>query len=230
MRHVGPPQLDWTLCFRDKSCLCREFNPRRLACSSSPMLTELPRLPGRYRLNAGRRAHLWLCKTIILIILHAQGRSETLHLSRVTISVCLLFAVLMNQNWVSRRRVILFWYSTSFYVSCPISQCLPFLSLSLYVYIFPWSFFSSFRLYFHFLSSFSSFDLYFYHSLLFTHFVTCTEPSGNKIKLYHFCIIRSEFLITDPEAGFDSRHYQKKSSGSGRGSTQPREYNWGATW
>jgi ribosomal protein L37E len=31
--------------------------------------------------------------------------------------------------------------------------------------------------------------------------------------------------------GFDSRHYQKeKSSGSGTGSTQPREYNWGATW
>jgi hypothetical protein len=29
---------------------------------------------------------------------------------------------------------------------------------------------------------------------------------------------------------FDSRHYQKKSSGSGTGSTQPREYNWGATW
>jgi hypothetical protein len=30
--------------------------------------------------------------------------------------------------------------------------------------------------------------------------------------------------------GFDSRHHQKKSSGSGTGSTQPREYNWGATW
>jgi ribosomal protein L37E len=31
--------------------------------------------------------------------------------------------------------------------------------------------------------------------------------------------------------GFDSLHYQKKkSSGSGTGSTQPREYNWGATW
>jgi hypothetical protein len=31
--------------------------------------------------------------------------------------------------------------------------------------------------------------------------------------------------------GFESRHYQnKKSSGSGTGSTQPREYNWGATW
>jgi hypothetical protein len=29
---------------------------------------------------------------------------------------------------------------------------------------------------------------------------------------------------------FDSRHYKKKSSGSGTGSTQPREYNWGATW
>jgi ribosomal protein L37E len=31
--------------------------------------------------------------------------------------------------------------------------------------------------------------------------------------------------------GFDSWHYQKrKSSGSGTGSTQPREYNWGAIW
>jgi hypothetical protein len=30
--------------------------------------------------------------------------------------------------------------------------------------------------------------------------------------------------------GFDSRHYQNKSSGSGTGCTQPREYNWGATW
>jgi hypothetical protein len=30
--------------------------------------------------------------------------------------------------------------------------------------------------------------------------------------------------------GFDSRHYQKKSSRSETGSTQPREYNWGATW
>jgi hypothetical protein len=31
--------------------------------------------------------------------------------------------------------------------------------------------------------------------------------------------------------GFDSRHYQeKKGSGFGTGSTQPREYNWGATW
>jgi hypothetical protein len=31
--------------------------------------------------------------------------------------------------------------------------------------------------------------------------------------------------------GFDSRHYQKKkNSGSGTGSTQPREFNWGASW
>jgi hypothetical protein len=30
--------------------------------------------------------------------------------------------------------------------------------------------------------------------------------------------------------GFDSRHYQKKLVGSGTGSTQPREYNCGATW
>jgi hypothetical protein len=30
--------------------------------------------------------------------------------------------------------------------------------------------------------------------------------------------------------GFDSQHYQKKISGFGTGCTQPREYNWGATW
>jgi hypothetical protein len=30
--------------------------------------------------------------------------------------------------------------------------------------------------------------------------------------------------------GFDSQHYQKKSCWSGTGSTQPLEYNWGATW
>jgi hypothetical protein len=30
--------------------------------------------------------------------------------------------------------------------------------------------------------------------------------------------------------GFDSRHYKKKSSGSGTGSTQSHGYNWGATW
>jgi hypothetical protein len=34
-----------------------------------------------------------------------------------------------------------------------------------------------------------------------------------------------------PGSIFDSWHYQKKNcSGSGTGSTQPREYNWGATW
>jgi hypothetical protein len=30
--------------------------------------------------------------------------------------------------------------------------------------------------------------------------------------------------------GFVSRTLQKKSSGSGTGSIQPREYNWWATW
>jgi hypothetical protein len=41
----------------------------------------------------------------------------------------------------------------------------------------------------------------------------------------------SEFLATDPEARVRFPAYQKtKSSGSGTGFTQPREYNWGATW
>jgi hypothetical protein len=41
----------------------------------------------------------------------------------------------------------------------------------------------------------------------------------------------SEFLATDPEARvlFPALP-EKKSSGSGTGSTQPREYNWRATW
>jgi hypothetical protein len=30
--------------------------------------------------------------------------------------------------------------------------------------------------------------------------------------------------------GFDSQALQKKGSGSGTGSTQLREYKWGATW
>jgi hypothetical protein len=37
-------------------------------------------------------------------------------------------------------------------------------------------------------------------------------------------------LLQFRRPGFDSRHYQEKSSESGTGSTQPREYNWGATW
>jgi hypothetical protein len=37
-------------------------------------------------------------------------------------------------------------------------------------------------------------------------------------------VVKSSWLqIRRP--GFDSQHYQKKSSGSGTGSTQPREYN-----
>jgi hypothetical protein len=40
----------------------------------------------------------------------------------------------------------------------------------------------------------------------------------------------SEFLATDPEARFRFPALQvEKSSGSETGSTQPREYNWGAT-
>jgi hypothetical protein len=39
----------------------------------------------------------------------------------------------------------------------------------------------------------------------------------------------SEFLATDPEARIRYPALQKKSSGSGTGSTLPREYNLGAT-
>jgi hypothetical protein len=38
-------------------------------------------------------------------------------------------------------------------------------------------------------------------------------------------------MATDPEAWVRFLALpEKKSSGSGTGSTQPREYNWGATW
>jgi hypothetical protein len=39
-----------------------------------------------------------------------------------------------------------------------------------------------------------------------------------------------EFLATDPEVRFPALPYFLRSSGSGTGSTQPREYKWGATW
>jgi hypothetical protein len=41
----------------------------------------------------------------------------------------------------------------------------------------------------------------------------------------------TESLATDPEARVRFPVLpEKKSSGSGTGCTQPREYNWGATW
>jgi hypothetical protein len=56
----------------------------------------------------------------------------------------------------------------------------------------------------------------------YVHYLCLTRPS-----LWSSC--QSSWLqIRRP--GFDSRHYKKKSSGSGTESTQPREYNWGATW
>jgi hypothetical protein len=49
--------------------------------------------------------------------------------------------------------------------------------------------------------------------------------------LYRLCglVVRViDYRSSGP--GFDSQALPKKSSGSGTGSTQPREYNWGATW
>jgi hypothetical protein len=42
--------------------------------------------------------------------------------------------------------------------------------------------------------------------------------------------LRIEFLATDREARVRFPALPEKSSGSETGSTQPREYNWGATW
>jgi hypothetical protein len=46
------------------------------------------------------------------------------------------------------------------------------------------------------------------------------------------CVYWSEFLATDPEVWvrFPAPPDFLRSSGSGMGSTQPHEYNWGATW
>jgi hypothetical protein len=45
------------------------------------------------------------------------------------------------------------------------------------------------------------------------------------------CVAWPAILATDPEARVQFLALpEKKSSGSGTGSTQPREYNWGATW
>jgi hypothetical protein len=64
--------------------------------------------------------------------------------------------------------------------------------------------------------------------------------SGHAVLVFswHFCISKipylnwSEFLATDPEVqvGFPALPDFLRSSGSGTGSTQPREYKWGATW
>jgi hypothetical protein len=49
-----------------------------------------------------------------------------------------------------------------------------------------------------------------------------------RIAFFH---LLSEFFATDPEARVRLPALpEKKSSESGTGSTQPREYNWGATW
>jgi hypothetical protein len=46
------------------------------------------------------------------------------------------------------------------------------------------------------------------------------------------CDLVVEFLATDPEVRvrFPALPDFLRSNGSGTGSTQPREYNWGATW
>jgi hypothetical protein len=53
-----------------------------------------------------------------------------------------------------------------------------------------------------------------------------------KLQLIASVVYWSEFLTTDPEVRvrFPALPDFLSSSGSGTGSTQPREYNWGATW
>jgi hypothetical protein len=52
------------------------------------------------------------------------------------------------------------------------------------------------------------------------------------LKCFTWPSLRSEFLATDPEVRvrFPALPDFLRSSGSGTGSTQPREYNWGAVW
>jgi hypothetical protein len=45
-----------------------------------------------------------------------------------------------------------------------------------------------------------------------------------------FVVYWSEFLATDPVVRVRFPALPKKSNGSETGSTQPRKYNWGATW
>jgi hypothetical protein len=62
--------------------------------------------------------------------------------------------------------------------------------------------------------------------------LTCTPGRCLKIGLVTAStndFLFTEFLATDPEARVRFPALQKKSSGSGTGSTQPREYNCGAT-
>jgi hypothetical protein len=55
-------------------------------------------------------------------------------------------------------------------------------------------------------------------------FVTYFDFEFDTIDRLCGLVLKSSWLqIRRP--GFDSRHYQKKSSGSGTGTTQPREYN-----
>jgi hypothetical protein len=88
-------------------------------------------------------------------------------------------------------------------------------------------------------------------SNLYPHMLAITSPTsgGRSVGIVHSRTQTTEFFLSSyltarpplrssgqsswlqiRSAGFDSRHYQKKNCGSGTGSTQPREYNWGATW
>jgi hypothetical protein len=76
---------------------------------------------------------------------------------------------------------------------------------------------------------FSFFFLFFLQSMIiFFDYIKYSLSISSKDRLCGLVVRVLDYRCRGP--GFDSRALQEKSSGSGTGSTQPREYNWGATW